>query len=104
MAKCLFYSGINFVKQHPAMEITSMEEFTVNKPPKLLNQVREHLRVVLAIAEVQRLLKHTQGQTGLILRLLYGTGMRLMEGCRLRLKDLDLARELKRPDSNCFEK
>ncbi len=29
---------------------------------------------------------------GLIARLLYGTGMRLMEGVRLRVKDLDLSR------------
>lgn len=50
------------------------------------------LPVVLTTQEVLQFLQQTGGQTGLILRLLYGTGMRLLEGCRLRIKDLDLAR------------
>jgi integron integrase len=32
------------------------------------------------------------GTTGLVIRLLYGTGMRLLEALRLRVKDLDLER------------
>lgn len=52
----------------------------------------QRLPVVLATSEVLRVLANTSGQTGLILRLLYGTGMRLLEGCRLRVKDLDLIR------------
>ena len=47
------------------------------------------LPVVLTRAEVQSLLEHTDGTTGLMLRLLYGTGMRLMECVRLRVKDVD---------------
>ena len=35
------------------------------------------------------LLRHVDGVTGLIIRLLYGTGMRLMEALRLRVKDID---------------
>ncbi|MBS1155132.1 MAG: integrase [Proteobacteria bacterium] len=50
------------------------------------------LPVVLTTQEILQVLQQTGGQTGLILRLLYGTGMRLLEGCRLRIKDLDLAR------------
>jgi integron integrase len=53
---------------------------------------KKKLPVVLSQSEVQRLLTVHQGQTGLILRLLYGTGMRLMEGLRLRVQDLDLER------------
>jgi integrase len=34
---------------------------------------------VLSQAEVRRLLGHTEGMTGLILRLAYGTGMRQIE-------------------------
>ncbi|SFN95685.1 integron integrase [Formivibrio citricus] len=52
----------------------------------------QRVPVVLATSEVLRVLANASGQTGLILRLLYGTGMRLLEGCRLRVKDLDLIR------------
>ena len=50
------------------------------------------LPVVLDKAEVQRLLAVGEGTTGLMMRLLYGTGMRLMECVRLRVKEVDLAR------------
>ena len=33
-----------------------------------------------------------EGETALLARLLYGTGMRLMEGIRLRVKDVDFDR------------
>jgi integron integrase len=45
--------------------------------------------VVLTKQEVRRLLGEMSGTTQLVARLLYGTGMRLMEGLRLRVKDLD---------------
>ena len=48
--------------------------------------------VVLTREEVQRLLSALEGTQGLISRLLYGTGLRLMEGLRLRVKDVDFAR------------
>ncbi len=48
------------------------------------------LPTVLTRAEVRALLAHVEGTNGLIARLLYGTGMRLMEGVRLRVKDMDL--------------
>jgi integron integrase len=50
------------------------------------------LPVVLSKAEVQRLLERMEGTAQLICRLLYGTGMRLMEGMRLRVKDVDFER------------
>jgi integron integrase len=48
--------------------------------------------LVLSRDEVQRLLAMMQGQVWLIASLLYGTGMRLMECLRLRVKDVDFAR------------
>lgn len=48
------------------------------------------LPVVLTRREVQGMLLHGSGDTGLVMRLLYGTGMRLLEACRLRIKDVDL--------------
>lgn len=47
------------------------------------------LPVVLSQAEVASVLQRTSGMHGLIIRLLYGTGMRLMEAMRLRVKDID---------------
>lgn len=48
--------------------------------------------VVLTVDEVRRLLQRTDGVHGLVLRLLYGTGMRVMEALRLRVKDVDFGR------------
>jgi len=50
------------------------------------------LPVVLSQGEVQRLLERMEGTAQLIGRLLYGTGMRLMEAMRLRVKDVDFDR------------
>lgn len=50
------------------------------------------LPVVLAISEVQQILGHLDGDVGLVARLLYGGGLRLMEGVRLRGKDVDFSR------------
>jgi integron integrase len=47
---------------------------------------------VLSRDEVQRLLAAMDGRPWLLASLLYGTGMRLMECLRLRVKDLDFAR------------
>ena len=44
---------------------------------------------VLTRSEVQRVLAYGAGTNALVLKLLYGTGMRLMEGLRLRVKDMD---------------
>jgi integron integrase len=55
-------------------------------------KVAKRLPVVLTVAEVQRLLRHVNGTNGLIIRMLYGTGMRIKEALRLRVKDVDFAR------------
>lgn len=47
---------------------------------------------VLSQDEVRRLLAVMDGRSWLLASLLYGTGMRLMEGIRLRVKDVDFAR------------
>ncbi|MDP1925729.1 MAG: integron integrase [Thiobacillus sp.] len=47
------------------------------------------LPVVLSQGEVAAVLGNTSGTSGLLIRLLYGTGMRLMESLRLRVKDID---------------
>jgi integron integrase len=52
----------------------------------------QRLPVVLGPDEVASLLKRMSGCNGLIARLLYGSGLRLMEAVRLRVKDLDLKR------------
>jgi integron integrase len=54
-------------------------------------KVRQKLPVVLTQAEVARLWQTFPAidKRGLVLRLLYGTGMRLMEGLRLRMQDVD---------------
>ncbi len=48
-----------------------------------------NLPVVMAQAEVQRVLAHMAGAHALMARLLYGGGLRLMECIRLRIKDID---------------
>ncbi len=50
---------------------------------------RERAPVVLTREEVRRVLGEMSGTAQLVARLLYGTGMRLLEGLRLRVKDLD---------------
>lgn len=52
----------------------------------------QRLPVVLTPVEVHRLLERMEGTSALVAHLLYGTGMRLMEGLRLRVKDVDFER------------
>jgi len=47
------------------------------------------LPVVLTVEEVRAILADVDGTGGLILKLLYGTGMRILECLRLRVKDVD---------------
>lgn len=55
----------------------------------------ERLPVVLGKAEVQSLLQNLgeDRPPALLVRLLHGTGLRLLEGLRLRVQDLDLERK-----------
>lgn len=51
----------------------------------------EGLPSVLSRDEVRQVLAHMRGATRLVAALLYGSGLRLMEGCTLRVKDIDFA-------------
>ena len=51
--------------------------------------VDRRLPVVLTMDEVQRMLAALSGVNHLLTALLYGTGMRILEGLRLRVKDVD---------------
>ena len=51
---------------------------------------RKKLPEVLTRTETAALLRHVTGTNGLIIKLLYGTGMRIKECLRLRIKDVDL--------------
>ena len=55
-------------------------------------QQTKRIPSVLTRDEVASVLTHMEGTTALLARLLYGTGMRLMEGLRLRVKDVDFDR------------
>jgi integron integrase len=61
----------------------------INRPTQ-----KRRIPSVLTQDEVAGLLAQMDGETALIARLLYGTGMRLMEGMRLRIKDVDFDRQV----------
>ena len=54
-----------------------------------LAKQNRRIPVVLSRGEVRALLGEMNGTTGLMARLMYGSGLRLMECVRLRVKDLD---------------
>jgi len=55
-------------------------------------KARERLPEVLSQTEVAALLAAVEPELSCLARLIYGTGMRLMEALRLRVKDLDFER------------
>jgi integron integrase len=67
------------------MELPWLDKVTRAKRPR-------RLPVVLTRQEVRRVLAEMNGVHALMARLLYGTGMRLMECVRLRVKDVDFER------------
>ena len=70
-----------------AMDLPWMEG--INRPT-----TARRMPSVLTKDEVAGLLAQMDGLPALIARLLYGTGMRLMEGLRLRVKDVDFDRHM----------
>ena len=71
-----------------AVELPWLDNFERSKKPR-------RLPVVLTALEVQMLLREAEAAPapiGLMIKLLYGTGMRLMEAVRLRVKDVELTR------------
>ncbi len=72
-------------KEVLAVDLLWLENIARPKKPK-------RLPVVLTVTEVRKLLAQLEGTRALMARLLYGTGMRLMECARLRVKDADFER------------
>jgi integron integrase len=72
-------------KQVLAVELPWLDEVVQAKTP-------QRLPVVLTPAEVRSLLMELDGTMWLVASLLYGTGMRLLEGLRLRTKDVEFSR------------
>jgi integron integrase len=68
------------------IQLPWLDNVTQAKAPK-------KLPVVLTVAEVQAVLSHLSDSHLLIASLLYGGGMRLMEAVRLRVKDVEFARQ-----------
>jgi integron integrase len=64
--------------------VGQIEEFTRAKRPRRLPEV-------MTQKEVQSLLSKMSSTTGLMAGLMYGSGLRLMECVRLRVKDIDFA-------------
>lgn len=55
-------------------------------------RIRRRLPTVLTPAEVRKVIAELSGTPRLVVELLYGSGLRLMEAMRLRIKDVDLER------------
>lgn len=55
----------------------------------LRSRKERSLPTVFTKDEVKEIFKHVRGTEGLILKLMYGSGLRLMEAMRLRVKDID---------------
>lgn len=80
-------NSLVFLYEHVLeMELGSLGAFARAERP-------ERLPVVLTQAEVRRVLAdgELEGTHHLIVQLLYGSGLRLLEALRLRIKDVDLA-------------
>ncbi|HEY0710725.1 MAG TPA: integron integrase [Polyangia bacterium] len=76
-------AALLFLYQHVlGQRLAWMEGITRAKMP-------ERLPIVLTTAEVRALVERLSGTSALFCRLLYGSGLRLLEGLCLRVKDLD---------------
>jgi len=68
-------------------------EIALDLPPDLVRARRpDRLPAVLTRDEVRRVLLCLPGHHQLLAKLLYGSGLRLIEALRLRVKDLDFSR------------
>ena len=72
------------------------EVFAIDPGPVKAVRAKRGVRlpVVLSEDEVRRLLEQVDGTSGLMLKLAYGSGMRVSEVVRLRVQDLDFAQRL----------
>ncbi len=67
------------------IELGNIEDVVRAKRP-------QRLPVVFTREEVRRIFEHLDGVNHLVVSLLYGSGLRLLECLRLRIKDIDLER------------
>jgi integron integrase len=67
------------------LELPWLEDMVRAKRP-------HHLPIVLTRDEVRAVIGRVQGAPGLMITLLYGSGLRLLEVCRLRVQDVDFGR------------
>ena len=79
-------SALLFLYQHVLkIELPRIEAVRATAPVRL--------PVVLSVSEVRRLLNVVpEGIYRVMIELMYGSGMRLLESCRLRVKDIDFER------------
>ncbi len=77
------FSAILFLYKHV------LDQPLSTKVEALRAKTPTRLPTVLSRTETQALLQNLSGSAQLFARLLYGSGLRLMEGLRLRVKDID---------------
>ncbi len=82
-----FNSLLTFFRMVIHIDLGDMKNTVRAKP-------RQTLPVVFSVGEVREILKLVSGTAGLILRLIYGGGLRVSEGARLRIKDIDFDQQL----------
>jgi integron integrase len=70
----------------------AMDVEVVGKLDAVRGKLSKRVPTVLNREEVKRLLTLMEGTSGLMAALMYGSGMRVLECCRLRVKDVDLGR------------
>ena len=81
-------NAINFLyKMVLEKELGEIQGIVRAKKPK-------RLPVVLSVTEVKLLLQEIEGDQWMMASLLYGSGLRLMECLRLRVKDIDLDKRM----------
>ena len=79
------FSAILFLYQQVLqIELSRIDALRAKRP--------ERLPVVLSVDEVRAILDRMTGIHRLLAELLYGSGLRILECCRLRVKDLDFDR------------
>jgi integrase len=96
----ILFHGLRHPEEMGAPEVAEFLSHLVldrNVAPATQNQALNALKplklpVVLSVEEVAALLGRLSGVNGLLARLLYGAGLRLMEAVRLRVKDVDCDR------------
>jgi integron integrase len=82
------FSAILFLCRHLLdLDLSGMEKSVRANRGKRLPQV-------LSVKEVKRVFSHLSGTSNLVLRMIYGGGLRLSECAKLRVKDLDFDQDL----------